>query len=64
MDERHFNKWIFENIISEGGIGEIVDLTTASDELYSDSIHIMLPENNPHIKTIDSTYQTINFEAN
>ena len=64
MDERHFNEWIFGKIIFECGISEIVDLTTTSDELYSESIHIMLPENNPHNKTIASTYQTINFEEN
>ena len=64
MDERHFNEWIFGNIIFGGGIGEIVDLTTTSDELYSESIHMMLPENNPHNKTIASTYQTINFVEN
>lgn len=64
VDENHFNGWIFGNIVFGGGIGAIVNLNTAADELYGESIHIIIPENNPNNKTIDSTYRTINFEAN
>lgn len=64
VDASQIQGWIFGNLVFGDFIGTIVDLSTAADSVYGETIRVSLPKLDPANKDIIEKYREIGFEAN